>query len=160
MRLGNLDLLSALYICRNMRAADKREASATRYTDDPDSLACEIITSWGPGLWCAFADDHTPVALIGYTERWPGVWCCWMLATDRFPEVGKGLTRWVKRSMLPSLIERGAHRIEAYSIEGHDTAHRWLQFCGATREARLRRYGRNGEDFFAFSILPVPAPCA
>lgn len=161
MRLVKLGLLDALYICRNLRAADAREAWATRDDEDTDRLAMEIAQHWGPGSYCARATDGTPVALIGYTERWPGVWCCWMLATDRFPEVGKGLTRWVKRSMLPSLIERGAHRIEAYSIDGHDTAHRWLRFCGAVEEARLRRYGRNGEDYLVFSIpTPDRPPCA
>jgi hypothetical protein len=155
MRLVKLTLLDALYVCRNMRASDLREASATSHDGEPEALAMSMIQSWGPFAFAALADDGTPVAVIGGTQQWPGVWTCWMLATDRFNEIGKVLTRWVKRAMIPQLIERGAHRIEAYSIDGHDTAHRWLRFCGAVQEARLRRYGRGGEDFLVFSVPVV-----
>lgn len=153
MRLAKLTILEALFVCRNLRDSDRREAFATLYSADPDKLAMDIAQTWGPFAFCAF-DADGPVALIGASERWPGVWCCWMLATDRFNNVGKGLTKWVKQSMIPSLVEQGAHRIEAYSIEGHDTAHRWLRFCGAAPEALLRRYGRNGEDFLVFTVAP------
>lgn len=152
MRLGPVNLIAAAYVCRHLRAGDRREAFATRHGDDTDALAMEIVQTWGAYGWACYGDDGTPVALIGATERWPGVWACWMIATDRFKEVGKGLTKFATRNIIPGLIELGATRIEAYSIDGHDEAHRWLRFLGAVEEARLRRYGRSGEDFRVFRL--------
>lgn len=149
MNLRKLNLLDVAYVCRNLRAADQREIFATRRADDPDALAVEIIRYWGPVGWVA-ADGPRPVALIGATETWPGVWSAWMMATEEFPVVALGLTKWVKRAMMPGLVDLGAVRCEARSIDGHDHAHRWLRMLGAVQEARLRRYGRNGEDFLVF----------
>lgn len=152
MHLVKLTLLDALYVCNYLRASDLREAKATSHCGDAEQLAMTMIQHYGPYSHAVLGEDGTPIAVIGATEQWPGVWTCWMLATDRFNEIGKELTRWVKRAMIPHLVEQGAHRIDAYSIDGHDTAHRWLRFCGAVQEARLRRYGRNGEDFLVFSV--------
>jgi hypothetical protein len=149
MNLRKLNLLDVAYVCRHMRAADAHEIFATRRTDDPDALAVEIIRYWGPMGFVA-VDGELPVALFGATETWPGVWTAWMMATDEFPSVALGLTKFVKRRMIPELIGMGAFRGEARSVDGHTEAHRWLRVLGGVEEARLRRYGRNGEDFLVF----------
>lgn len=149
MNLRKLNLLDVAYVCNRLREADAREIFATRRTDDPDALAVEIIRYWGPMGWVAY-NSARPVALVGATETWPGVWSAWMMATDEFPDVALGLTKFVKRRMIPGLVELGAFRCEARSIDGHTEAQRWLQVLGAVQEARLRRYGRNGEDFLVF----------
>ena len=149
MNLRKLNLLDVAYVCARLRDADRREIFATRRTDEPDALAVEIIRYWGPIGWVATHNDR-PVALVGATETWPGVWSAWMMATDEFPMVARRVTRFVKRVMIPGLVDLGAHRCEARSIDGHTEAHRWLRVLGATEEARLRRYGRNGEDFLVF----------
>jgi hypothetical protein len=149
MKLAKADLGSILYICRNMRQADRDEIFATRWTDDPDELSVEVMTRWGLG-WVAFDDNGTPVAAIGATPLWEGVWQAWMFATDDFLSVGKQLTRWTKRVMIPSLLESGMHRAEARSSADHHSAHAWMQALGAKRESVLRRFGREKQDFFLF----------
>ena len=49
------------------------------------------------------------------------------------------------------LWEGGAHRLECRSMEGHVEAQRWLETIGATREATLHGYGREGEDFHVYT---------
>jgi hypothetical protein len=144
-----INLIDVMHVVRNMRAEDAREVFANRRGEDPDALAMEIMRTWGP-LGFVFHHAGRPAAIVGATEMWPGVWCAWLLATDDFPHVALGLTKFVKRGMIPYLVENGAHRCEARSIDGHSQAHRWLRLLGASQEARLRRYGRNGEDFLVF----------
>ncbi|MEQ9416663.1 MAG: hypothetical protein RJQ08_03870 [Salinisphaeraceae bacterium] len=137
------------HIARALRAADARELAAQRWEWDPDALVGEVMGYYGPFKWvCERAGE--PIAAVGAVQLHPGVWSAWMFATDEFPKIGLYLTRFVRRRMIPSLVRLGAHRCDARSIEGHDHAHRWLRALGAVEEARLVRYGRNGEDFIVF----------
>lgn len=151
MKLVKLNLPDVLYVCHRLRAADRREVFALRFDDDPNLLAMEIVRSWGPLAWTAH-HEHTPAAVFGATEMWPNVWSCWMMATDEYPKIALGMTKFVRRRIIPHLMESGATRCEARSIDGHTQAHRWIEGLGAVQEARLRRYGRNGEDFLVFRL--------
>jgi hypothetical protein len=153
MRLVKLSLPHVLAVVWNLRASDRQEAFADRWDDDPDSLAVEIARGWGKLGWVAMHEGR-PVAVFGATEKWPGVWSCWLLATDEWPKVALGVTKFVKRRIMPYLVETGAIRCEARSIDGHTKSHRWLAAIGCVQEARLRRYGRNGEDFLVFRWDP------
>lgn len=155
MRLGPLDIPAAIFVCRNLRAADVRELEATRFGElDRDELAVEIVRTWGGTYgWVVFDADGEPTAIFGATNPWPGMFSAFMVATDNFPRVGLGLTKFVKRIFIPHLLSRG-HRVEARSIEGHDHAHKWLRALGATVEARHFNYGRQGEDFLVFTLAP------
>jgi hypothetical protein len=37
------------------------------------------------------------------------------------------------------------------TLENHDIAHGWIEAMGASREGRLRAYGRGGEDFYVYA---------
>lgn len=152
--IANPDPINVTYVARNMRDMDAKELFATRYEDDPDALAMDMMTRWGPMWWIAGnAETRRPIAVIGATERWPGMWQVGMFATDEFGQIGLGLTRWVVRRMIPTIRETpsGVRRAEAYSIEGHDVAHRWLEMLGAVREPLpLDGYGKGGETFHKF----------
>lgn len=152
LRLVDPNAFDVTWIARNMRADDARELFATRYDDDPDRLALDVLTRWGPMWWVAGSTKHNrPIAVIGATQLWPMVWQVGMFATDEFDQIGLGLTRWVIRSMIPAIREIGVHRAEAKSIEGHDVAHRWLEMLGAVRDPTpLDQYGRGGETFHNF----------
>jgi hypothetical protein len=158
MMLTELDLLSALYVMRNLRPADVRELEATRYGDlDRDALAYEITKVWtlnGHG-WAAYGDGQ-PVALFGAAQPWPGVFSAFMLATDDFPRIALPVTKFVRRIFIPFLRQHG-HRVEARSIEGHDEAHRWLRVLGATEECRMKAFAKDGADFLVFTLALDPA---
>lgn len=150
VQIARADLSSVLYVARNMRESDRHEIFATRWTDDIDSLALEIIQSWGPIAYTAFTRDGVPAAVFGATALWPGVWAAWMFATDRFLEVGKRVTRFALRGILPAMLEAGCHRIEARSAASHHEAHRWMRVLGAKRGPELRQFGRDKSDFVLF----------
>lgn len=152
LTLAKPSLLDALYLCANLRPEDRAEAFALRFDDDPEALAQEILR-WGGLAWTA-RHEGRPAAIFGATQTWPNVWTAWLLSTNDWRHVGRGVTKFIKRRMIPHLMERGALRCEARSMVGHESAHRWLQSLGAVQEARLRRYGRNGEDFLVFRWDP------
>lgn len=137
------------HIARNMRDGDREEVFCQMWTDEPDDFARLVINHYGFYKWAVSLGDD-PVCALGAVTHWPGVWIAWMVTTDRFPEIGSFVTKFVRRSMIPSLHRLGAHRCEARSIASHTEAHRWLKVLGAKQEAVLRRYGKNREDFLLF----------
>src|SRR3546814_16413852 len=72
---------------------------------------------------------------------WPGVWSMFMFATNEISNLGLGLTKFVARRMITGLLDHGAHRLEARSMDGHVDAQSWLETFGAAREATLSGYG-------------------
>jgi hypothetical protein len=145
MILRPLTLEAALHVALRVRESDAEEIFATRYDESRESLAISATTR-GPMAWAA-GRDGAPIACLGAIELWPGVWEAWMFATDDFHYIGKPLTRFIRRGMIPALKGLGAHRVQAHSIEGHTVAHKWLESLGAKFERPVPRMGRNGEDF-------------
>lgn len=139
-----------LYVARNMREWDRREIFATRHDDDPLALA-EDALSFGRIAWVAGL-GAVPIAAFGCAPMWRGVWSLWLFATDDFPRIGISVTRLVTRTIVPMMIESGAHRLEARSMEGHTDAQRWLEVIGAKREGGpLKGFGRDGQDFHIYT---------
>lgn len=154
MKLANPSLLDVLYITHHLREWDRKELFATRFDDDPDRLAMDVM-GWGPYWWVAGGEvdgREKAIAVVGATQTWPGMWSVGMFATDDFPKIGLPLTRFVKRVMIPLIVQQGIRRGECRSIEGHDMAHRWLEVLGAKRQGEpLKGYGKGGETFFTYA---------
>jgi hypothetical protein len=151
--LTDPDLMALAFIAERMRERDRVECLATCFTT-PAQLAADAMLGGGfcNVAWIESLDGaHArPVAAIGARQRWPGVWSVWAWGTDEWPKVVVSLTRHAKRTLIPLLVERGAHRAQCASLAEHAEAHRWLEYLGAKREATLTGYGRNGEDFALF----------
>jgi hypothetical protein len=150
MRLAYLNEADLLYVADNMRDIDKKEVYATRWDENPATLVDSILSNGRFG-WVAGGEDGIPIAAFGAVPMWPGVWQVWMFATDRWPEVSVGVTKFIKRIMIPSVKSSDWHRAECRSIEGHDVAHRWLEMLGATREGALPYFGKNKDTFHVYS---------
>ena len=135
-------------ICQNLRARDRQEIFATKWTDDPEEVVAGVIAS-GAFRWAALVDGE-PVALIGARPRWPGVWSMWAFGTDRWPEVVRTLTKHAKRFMMPALMNAGAVRADCHALAEHTDARRWLERLGATAETELAAWGKNGQSFVCY----------
>jgi hypothetical protein len=138
------------HVARGMRDLDREEIFCQRDDDDPDALAAEVLSGWGPYYFVAATPAGEPAAVVGATRLWPGVFSAWMFSTPRVDIINFSLTQFIKTAMIPGVAALGAHRCEALSMASHTVAHRWLEYLGAEREAVLRRYGRNGQDFFVY----------
>jgi hypothetical protein len=133
-----------------MRDMDAREIYALRWVDDPERLAAEVLDLGGPSYICT-ARDGEPVYAFGLTPHRPGVWTIWGFSTDRWPEVIKPVSRFIRKVIVPSILGPLAHRVECVTIAEKIAGHKWLKWIGAEHEATLRGYGRNREDYFLFT---------
>lgn len=142
-----------------MRDADLGELMAVTGHRDHFDLAAALGSVHGDNAIVICADDGAPVAVLTNHIPRPGTLSLGMFATDRWPEVARSASRWCVTTYRPELLAR-FHRLEAASIEGHDVAHRWLEFLGFSREAVMPKFGRNGETFYLYGMTDdVLSPC-
>ena len=139
---------AVLHVARNMRDWDRREIFATRPDDDVEVLAHAALNC-GRIAWVSGLDE--PIAAFGCAPMWPGVYSMWLFATDDFHQIRFSVTKLIVRTIVPMMIDAGAHRLEARSMEGHTDAQRWLEVIGARREATLAGYGREAQDFHVYA---------
>lgn len=148
VQIAPLALGPVAYVAHRMREIDALEANATSFSEDPDDLAVDVVKRWGPTG--AVLGLERPICVIGATQRWPRVWTAWMFATDEFPRIGKAVTRYARSVLLPTVRAVGMVRADARSIATNVAAHRWMKLTGAQFEAKLKGFGKNGEDFVQF----------
>lgn len=139
---------TAIHITHRLRQRDREEVFALSHHDSPLVLAHDFIFA---SEFCYVARKDEPIAICGAQPLHPGVWNVYMVATDRFREIRFSLTKFVKKVMFGSLVETGAHRLEAISLATHHVAHRWLEALGGHQESVRRRFGKNGEDFVVYA---------
>lgn len=135
-----------------MRDQDFREFAATSFVEDRRQLAHDLAVKYGgrDDVLVGMADGE-PVCIGGTIEAWPGVISLLFFATHKFPLIGRGMTRWIRRELFPRYLDSGVHRIQAVSHADHTAAHAWLKALGLREEARFSGFGRGGEDFIQFA---------
>lgn len=150
MKIAKPTYNDLLFIAQNMREWDRREIYATEWDEDPVSFTNKTLAisdcSWIFGL-------ERPIATIGAWPVWPGHWRVWMYGTNEFGQIGKRLTKFAQKTIIPAIVVDGFVRAECYSMVGHEEAHKWLRHLGAKPEATVRQYGKGGEDFIVYRWL-------
>ena len=145
--IGPATYSDAVRVARDMRAADLREVLALRPAGtDPAAVAAEALEADGAWSFCAKAAGR-PVAVIGAVEMRPALWSVYLFATETWPAVAPAVFRFARRALIPGLLAAGANRAECRSIEGHASAHRWLERLGAVHEADLIDCGEARHTF-------------
>lgn len=137
-------------VAAKMRDIDRREICALSVSDDP-VVVTSILSHFAP-LGATVWKDDEPICVVGAMMLWPGVYSVFMFATDRWLEVVIEATRFVRNTLLPTLRDAGAHRLQCYSLAEHTDAHQWLRYLGADREMPEPKYGKNKENFILFSM--------
>ena len=138
-----------VFIARRMRALDAEEILPLIQTGKPEDLAAGMVAAGG--IATVALSDGVPVAAYGAYLGRPQIWTVWMFATDRWPEVALSVTRNIRRSMMPAMLDGDAVRADCWSMEGHDVAHRWLEVLGAVREATVEDFGPTRKSFHCYS---------
>lgn len=141
--------LAVARVALSMRPADEREIFATRWAYDPLGVARQIAQFATIGFVACL--DRAPVAVVAAMPVAPTVLSVGMFATEDWPKVALSTTRFARQLIRAAVSEGQIHRAECRSIEGHHTAHRWLEMLGAVREAPLPDMGRNRETFFLYA---------
>jgi RimJ/RimL family protein N-acetyltransferase len=137
-------------VASTMRESDRREIYATRWAEDPGSVAANCNASLYK--WTYRRPDGALVAAFGALELWPGVWSIWMFANDLWDAaVARDMIRFLLRVFRTEIPARGARRLECRSTADHHDAHRFIKALGLSPEGTLRAYGRGGEDFITFA---------
>jgi hypothetical protein len=145
-------------VALDMRQGDFAEFSAVSHAETRDELAQALAERYGDrhdvlcGHWRGEA-----VCIGGFVMARPNVVTLLFFATDDFPKIGLGITRFIRKNLFPKLIDAGAHRFEAVSLATHAEAHAWLGALGLLVETGpMLGYGRSGEAFIQFSkVLDV-----
>jgi hypothetical protein len=136
-----------------MRERDFEEISAVSFADTREELAASFAAQLKnrKDILCASWDGE-PVCVGGFIEIRPRTISLALFATDDFPKIALGLTRFIRNQMIPRLVEAGVHRIEALSLAGYDGVHAWLRTVGLVQETGpLLNFGKNGETFLQFA---------
>lgn len=157
------DDLSALHVCRNMRAVDAEEIFAMRPDHDAFALYRDIAGMGPRHLWLEIARptaDLRPVALFGVIGTSPGCGLAHLIGTNGLSlPFAQIIANRIRNDVIPAMIAEGLHRVEANSLSTHSWAHRFLRACGARKEGPLRRaMGKNGEDFQTFVWIKTELP--
>lgn len=141
------------FVAQNMRAADLAEFTAVSHARTRDEIAGSLLDRYGghPAAIVARDDAGKAVAIGAGVEGRPNVVTLLFFATDSFPQIALGLTRFIRQNLFLRYRQAGVHRIEAISMDGHAAAHRWLKTLGLQHEAELRGFGKNGETFHQFA---------
>ena len=144
------DILS---VALAMRDRDYDEFSALSPADSREALAETLADRYAgrEDTFCAYAGSE-PVAVGAMVQGRPGVVTLMFFATDRLPEIGLALTKFITQRLFPAYRARGVHRIECVSLEGYEEVHRWIEVLGLRHEAGpFRGFGKNGEAFIQFA---------
>lgn len=114
-------------------------------TEDGAVLGAQIGEAWVARL------DGQPVAAFGAAPMsLPGnVLSLWAWGTKRLVRAAPAITRFVRDECAPRWVAAGVTRVEARSIRGHVSAHRWLRGAGAKAQP-CPNWGKGGEGFVLF----------
>lgn len=164
MRIDPATNVNVQWVAERLRARDRAELTAVTYLSDSSELSGILARRYGyrRDALCASTDDGEPVAIGCAAQLRPNVLTLAFFATERFSEIAKPLTRFMKQKYFPPLVAAGVHRIECVSVEGYKLSHRWLKTLGLSQETEpLKGYGKAGEGFVSFSwVGDVRTPSA
>jgi hypothetical protein len=139
------------YIALNLRERDWLEVHGVRWDDDPITLAHQTAAILSAGRGHIVEWSGRPAAVIGVCEMHPGVWQGLAFGTDDFRLCVPQLTKLARGDLQAYVVERGGHRLEVFSRADHLDSHKWLAWLGARREGLMRKYGKDGADFYRFA---------
>lgn len=138
-------------IAKRMCEGHRRSACALADTDDPVAAieAFKHSRHVGGTIW----HGARPAVAIGAVLIHPGVASSFLYATDDLPKVAVELVRFARNALMPSLQRAGIHRVHALAPTDEPTNDKFHRLFGGKKEAVLRRYGKNGEDFTLYAYL-------
>jgi hypothetical protein len=136
-------------VCRNLRPTDRREQLATRFHDDVELLAVELIAAkrFAIKQYVLCTDDGAPAVFIAAYIKGPTTAAVQMCSTPRLPEIGRDGHRWGRRRFIPLVLVPNVRLAETRILAEHAEALRWVGACGFAEVGGPLPLGKNGETF-------------
>lgn len=153
MKITGLAQEPVRHIAENLRLDDLEELVAARGVLNRRMLAAETIWIGNKGHgWIGWRDDTgEPVAVWGAYRMNAGTASCWAFGTPGWPHVVRGVTRHIKKIMIPTLLKAGFHRAECRALEKREDTRIWLTSLGWLAEAVLAEFGVRRENFVLYA---------
>ncbi|MGZ5923512.1 MAG: hypothetical protein ACXWK2_02955 [Rhizomicrobium sp.] len=149
MRLSELNHDVVFHI---VRQAHDIEQIYTLHGHRNPFLVTNAVMAAANFAWVAWVDDE-PTTVFGATQVHDGVWNTFLLTTANFGKLALPLTRFAKRTVVPTLFgQLGVHRLEAFLHEKNTHIHRWVETLGARREFVKEGYSRDGAAYYGYAI--------
>ena len=162
VEIGPANVRDLTFILGNLRKSDAEEIRAQM----PDDMPFEALTAMcvQPGFsWVAYHNrmpgdgvpgNGVPVMAFGFMPLTMAgnVLQAWAFGTRRAAVALRPIARFAMRELVPEWRAAGVTRIEARSIVGHVSAHKWLRSLGCAADP-LPGFGRGGQPFVLFSWL-------
>jgi len=142
-------LSDLLIVLNDLRPEDEAEYRAV-LGDTPKGQAASRLYLTRPYCWTAHTKDG-PAAFVAAYPVFPHLCGISMAATPDWPGVALGLTKWIRKTLIPDMWRRGFRRAEARMADGHPTAGPWMEALGAVHEAEMPLAGRNGETMHLYA---------
>lgn len=139
-----------LWVAQHMRA-QSREDIGCMWGGTDEELTASLLSPQG-FRWVAYHNRY-PCAIIGANLQRDNVWSLFGFGTEDWIKVWRLVTLVARRDMMRAVRDAGAVRAHCLSPAWHHDTHRWLRALGASHEAEMPAYGRNGEDMILFSWL-------
>jgi hypothetical protein len=139
-----------IFVLEHLRPADRREVEATVWLGSVEKTAARIASVPMLAFEARLASGE-PAVVGGIVPIWTGLCSCWAFGTEAWPLIGREVTRFAVKSVLPQLDEAGVRRVECRPMCANGLAVRWLEVIGFQREAQVKAFGQGGEDFYLFA---------
>lgn len=139
-------------LARDLSAMDEREIFALTPHRDRNRLARELYALLPRAFRAYTIGLDTSPAAIAFLGLWPqdesaGLLGASLFGTNEFPVAAGRIVRWVRRSLIPELLELGVRRVECRALAEHRAARNFIRACGAVEEATMPDLGRAGETY-------------
>ena len=150
------NLRDVSFIATNLRTCDEREIRCQVPAGTKPAEIAALCIGQGQS-WTAFRNG-LPSGAFGFAAISEGVLNGWAFGRPGFGRCIPSITRFVFREMVPGWMNDAVRRIEIRTIEGHHSAHRWLEAAGAERCCTLEDWGRGGERFYLYAWVCRAVP--
>lgn len=141
-----------LYVGSWLCDADRQELALTRDPDDYVSLARD---AWESRFKFVVLDEAVPTMAFG-AKPVKGIALVWGFKTDRGWPAIRGVTKFIRRTMIPALHDEGVRTAVCLVHPNNWSSQHWLRHLGFHPRATTRDFGTRHEEVLLFQRDDLP----
>jgi hypothetical protein len=134
-----------------MEPAHYAEAAGSSFPWQDNLRSGARLIEAGPAF-TGFVDGQL-AAVAGVVCKWPGQGDAWAIVTTVGRQHPVFVHRAVVRALRAIVQDKGLRRVTATVVRDWAIARGWVHALGFEKEATMRAYGPQGEDFVQYRLL-------